>query len=62
MFTIPCTVVCASTLLCVHACGHAVCVCVYKTFYLLFEVVVVCWVFGFVCVCGGEGVIRVGAR
>ena len=28
MFTIPCTVVCASTLLCVHACGHAVCVCV----------------------------------
>ena len=39
-----------------------VCVCVYKTFYLLFEVVVVCWVFGFMCVCGGEGVIRVGAR
>ena len=27
MFTIPCTVVCASALLCVHACRHAVCVC-----------------------------------
>ena len=28
MFTISCTVVCARTLLCVHACRHAICVCV----------------------------------
>ena len=62
MFTIPCTVVCASTVFCVHACRHAVRVCTKPSVCSLrCGCMLGDWVCGCVGVCGGKGV-RVGAR